>query len=250
MMRFGLIVIFALLASACVQTGNTRFQADMQEAARINTRLGMSYLQQGNLEQALGKLQKALEQDDSQAQTHWGLALVHTRFKEYAKAEGYFKQARKLEPKNANILASYGQFQCERGSLEEAQATFEKALTLPRYLTPEVALTNAGACYLRHGKRIPAEQKFRRALDYNPRFSRALMQLAVMSYDGGDFLRSRAFLQRLEAQGGSSPDSLLLALRTEYALGDKRAARRYADRLREMVPNIGNRIDLNSGKAW
>ena len=244
------ILTSILLLSACVQTGNTRFKPDMQEAARLNTQLGLNYMQQGNFEVALSKLQKALQQDSSYAETHWGLALVHERFKEYQKAADYYQRALKLAPQDASILASYGQFQCSRDDLEGALASFDKALSLPRYLTPEVALTNAGACYRKNGQRIAAEQKFRRALEYNPRYAGALMQLADMSFEGGDYLRSRAFLQRVDSLGANNADSLLLGLRTEYALGDQRAAQRYASALSEMVPDIGNRIDLKSGKAW
>ena len=250
MIRSVFILAVSICLAACVQTGDTRFQVDMQEAARLNTRLGMNYMQQGNLELALSKLQKALQQDDKQAETHWGLALVHARFKEHAKSEDYFKRALKLAPQDPNILASYGQYRCSRDDLAGAIASFDKALALPRYLTPEVALTSAGACYRQHDQRLLAEQKIRRALDYNPRYPRALMQLADMSYEAGDYLRSRAFLQRLESLGASGVDSLLLGLRTEHALGDQRAVRRYAEALREKVPDIGNRIDLNSGAAW
>ncbi|MGJ8669051.1 MAG: type IV pilus biogenesis/stability protein PilW [Oceanococcus sp.] len=250
MIRTLLFTFCALLLSACVQTGDTRFKPDLQEAARLNTQLGLNYMQQGNYELALSKLQKALEQDDSNADTHWGLALAHERFKEFQKAEDYFRVALKLAPKDAGIRASYGQYLCSRDDLEGAMASFDKALSMPRYLTPEVALTNAGSCYRQNNQRVPAEQKFRRALEYNPRYSRALMQLADMSFEGGDYLRSRAFIQRVESVGAESADSLLLGLRTEYALGDQRAVRRYANALREMMPDIGNRIDLNSGKAW
>lgn len=249
-MRACAVIIVALLLQACVQTGPPQFEADLEEAARLNTKLGMSYLQQGNLEQALAKLQKALEQDDSQAQTYWGLALVHARFQENEKARGYFKQARKRAPKDANITASYGEFLCQLGEAEAAHKAFADAAKTPRYLSPEVAYTNAGVCYRKQGQRVPAEQSFRKALNYNPRFARALMQLASMSYEVGDYLRARAFNQRLEAQGHRSADSLLLALRTEHALGDARSARKYADLLRAQYPEIAKRFDLNSGKPW
>lgn len=239
-----------LTLAACVQTGGAHFKADLKEAARINTQLGMIYLQQGKLELAQSKLQKALEQDDDQAKAHWGLALVHARFKENAKAERYFQQAHKLEPKNPNILASHGQFQCQQGEVEAAQASFDKALSMTRYLAPEVALTNAGVCYLQHGQHTPAEQKLRRALDYNPRYHRALMQLANLSYEKSDYQRCQAFLQRMGAQSSNNPDVLLLGLRTEYALDNKKAARSYSDALRRAMPDIANRIDLKTGKAW
>ena len=249
-MRYLAMLLTAVLLQACVHSGDTRFNVDLSEAARINTQLGMRYLQQGNTEQALIKLQKALSQDDDIADTHWGLALVHAQFGEAEKASSYFKQARKLAPNNSDILASYGSFLCEQGKLQEAQETFQAALAIPRYLTPEVAYTNAGSCFLRHAENAQAEDNFRRALNFNSGYPRALLQLAQLSYEAQDYLRSRAFLQRLQAQNVESLESLLLGLRTEYALGDRQAVQAYAKKMRAIAPDIGNRIDLNTGKAW
>lgn len=243
-------LFIAVLLGACVQTGSPRFEADLDQAARINTQLGLDYLRQGNLELASSRLNKALEQNDKLADTHWGLALVHARYGEVAKARRAFNKARSLEPEDANIIASYGQFLCEQGDAEGAQQQFAKALSMPRYSTPEVAYSNAATCYERNGDMTRAEENYRRALVYNPRFARALRNLAAMSYARQDYLRSRAFLQRLEAQGGHTLDSLVLGLRTEYALGDRRAAQAYADELVSRAPDIGSRIDLNTGDAW
>lgn len=243
-----LVLIMSL--AACVQTGGATLKPDLDEASRLNTQLGMSYLQQGNLDVALSKFQKAIEQNDDQAQAYWGLALVHARFQEPERALGYFKDALKKDPEDANILASYGEFQCARGDVQAAQDAFLQALETPRYLTPEIAYTNAGACYLSQGQRIEADKHFRKALNYNPRYSRALMQLASMSFDAGDYLRARAFIQRLDAQSAQSAESLLLGLRTEYALGDTRALQRYAAQLRSRYPEIAKRFDLSNGRNW
>lgn len=243
-------LLFAALLSACVQTGGPRFEADLDEAARINTQLGLDYLRQGNLELASSRLNKAVEQNDKLADTHWGLALVHARYGEVGKARKAFNKARSLAPDDANIISSYGQFLCEQGDAEEAHQQFAKALSMPRYSTPEVAYSNAATCYQRNGDIAKAEEHYRRALVYNPRFARALRNLAAMSYERQDYLRARAFLQRLEAQGGHTLDSLVLGLRTEVALGDRRAAQAYADELVSRAPDIGTRIDLNTGDAW
>lgn len=247
--RAAALVLVVSLA-ACVQTGPVRFEADLDQAAQINTQLGLDYLRQGNLEMASSRLNKALEQNDKLAETHLGLALVHAHYGEVGKAQRAFDRARSLAPEDANIIASYGQFLCEQGDVEAAEQQFAKALSMPRYMTPEVAYSNAAVCYQRNGDVAKAEENFRRALVYNPRFARALRHLAAISYDRQDYLRARAFLQRLEAQGGHSLESLVLGLRTEYALGDRQAKQAYADELVSRAPDIGTRIDLNTGEAW
>ncbi|RZO85593.1 MAG: type IV pilus biogenesis/stability protein PilW [Oceanococcus sp.] len=250
MMRRWAILLAVVLLSACVQTGSPRFEADLDQAARINTQLGLDYLRQGNIELASSRLNKALEQNDKLADTHWGLALVHAHYGEGGKARRAFDRARSLAPEDGNIIASYGQFLCDQGELDAAEQQFAKALSMPRYTTPEVAYGNAAACYQRNGDVARAEENFRRALVYNPRYARALRHLAAISYERQDYLRARAFLQRLEAQGGHSLESLVLGLRTEHALGDRTAVQAYADELLSRAPDIGTRIDLNTGEAW
>ncbi len=248
---FRLIVLgLALSAAACVHTGPARFEVDLQEAARINTRLGLDYLHQGQTELAMQKLHKALEQDDGIANTHMGLGLVHARFGEEARAHKYFAAALRLEPRNPTILNNYAVFLCELGDVDGAEEHFARALAAPRYLTPEVAHSNAGACYLSQGLTARADAAFRTALEHNPRYAAALLHMAKLSLELEDYLRSRAFLQRYETHHAASVESSLLRLRTEAALGDQIAVQRYAMRLRNLSPGIESRIDLSTGKTW
>jgi type IV pilus assembly protein PilF len=60
--------------------------------------------------------------------------------------------------------------------------------------------------------------------------------MAEVSYRKESFLQARAFLQRYEAAGPVSQESLSLGYRIESQLGDQKAAERYQRELLERYP--------------
>lgn len=250
MKRLFLLGLLSLGLSSCVQTSDPRFKPDFAEAARINTQLGHDYLQQGRVDLAQSKFQKALKQDDSLAATHLGMALVHVRYKETEQARSFFLKAEELAPTDPEVLTYFGDFLCRQKAYPEAEAYFEKAIQQGRNSLPEASMSVAGQCYLEQQRVDLAESYLRRALEINPRYPVALFGMAQISYQREDYLRVRAFLQRLQAVQGVNPDILLLALRSEYALGNHDRVTEHAEHLRELVPGIDDRYDLVTGQAW
>jgi len=81
-----------------------------------------------------------------------------------------------------------------------------------------------------------AEKYFREALRINPKLSSALYQMARLSVDSGKRLSARGFIERYFQSAEDTPESLLLAVRIERALGNKNAEASYALRLRSKFP--------------
>lgn len=249
MLRAWILLILCVPMSACVYSGGARNQVDLEEAARLNTQLGLDYLKQGNTEVALGKFNKSLEQDDSRADTFMGLGLTYARFGEPGRAKEYFEQALRRGGREPQVLNSYGSFLCEQGEVERAQTLFARALAVPRYPTPEQSYAASAACHERAGDLDAAEAAYRRALEHNPRMASALLRLADISQTRSDFLRSRAFIQRFESLYDDSAESLLLGLRAEYALGNDAGAQNYGRRLQKLAPQVADQINLRTGRA-
>ena len=82
-----------------------------------------------------------------------------------------------------------------------------------------------------------AERYLREALEYDPQSRTALFNLAGLSFERGEGLRARAFLQRLEAVGGLGARALLLAVQVERSLGSEAIAQEYARTLIERYPD-------------
>jgi len=230
-----------LLLAACASTPSSRPKGEptaAQSAAQTNIKLGQAYMQQGQLELALDKLQKAISLDPKSSEAHTVLAVLLERIGRLEQAGRHYALAVQYAPEDGSALNNQGAFLCRTGNYAEADALFQRALDDPFYRTPAAALANAGVCAHEAGNVGAAERYFRRALEFDPRDLTALLRLAQIHYGKQDYLRARAFLQRMEGAGGVSPVALDLGARIEERLGDAAAARRYRQRLGTEFPDF------------
>jgi type IV pilus assembly protein PilF len=235
-----LLLVLALAACGTAPSREGRAGSaakERQSAAELNVSLGQGYLEQGQLEIALEKLNRALELDPRLDYAHTVIAVVYERIGDDEKAGFHYKRAVDLSPAKGALLNNYGTFLCRRGRYAEADALFERALKDPFYDTPAVAHANRGSCALAWGRDDAAEQHLRRAIELQPNLPDALLQLAELSAAKGDNFRARAFLQRYEALAPASPASLKLAMLIEQNLGNATAAREYRRRLIDEFPD-------------
>lgn len=237
-----------LLLAGCVTTEEVPLpgsEPDLAEAAKINTQLGIDYMRKGQLDLALEKLTKALDQDPDLAVAHSSIAFVYARRGENKLAGKHYREALDQNSDDPFTLNNFGVFLCGQGELKDAEKYFLRAARSKDYATPEAALTNAGVCLRREPKEAPrAEQYFREALRVNPQFPDALLQMAQLNYESGDYLRARAFLQRYESVAPATPQSLLIGARNERRLGDMQAVRTYERRLKTEFPDAAETYQL------
>ena len=247
-----LLAIACLLGlTACATSGGTAGSSSSARAkpasdpdnpktkiARDNTALGLGYMQQGKLEVALEKLQKALAADPRHVDAHTVIAVLFERIGDNVHAEEHYRRAAQLRPKSGNENNNLGWFLCNRlGRYDEAATHFELAVADPFYQTPVVALANAGACALKGGRLDAAERDLRLALERGPDNAEALVQMADLLYRKNEFFKARAFIQRYEAVGQPTAQALLLGRNIELRLGNGTAAVDYTRRLRERFPD-------------
>lgn len=226
------------------RTGSAVERVSPVRAAELNTRLGVGYLEQGEVQVAMQKLEQAVQQDPEHAPAHLALGIVYQRIDRNEQALEHLKTAVRLAPGDGGAHNSYAALLCQVGRFDEADRQFQAALEDPFYATPAVALANAGSCARRNGREQEAQRYLRRALDFDPMNRTALFNLAELSAAVGNPLQARAFLQRLDAAGGLGARSLLLAVRVERALGSETTAEAYAERLLERYPNSPQASEL------
>lgn len=248
------VFLTLLILAACSTTGGSGIKRESsadrrQEAARANTELGQRYMQQGKLEIALEKLNRALVADADYVDAHTVIAVLYEKIGDEKQAEEHYRQAAQLKPKGGAEANNYGTFLCKLRRYEEATGYFDRALSDPFYRTPEVALTNAGTCLVDSGKYVEAERDLKLALGKNQNNVEALFQMARVLYATSDFFRARAFMQRFEAATKPRPDALLLARNIELQLRNGDAAREYTRRLLQGFPDSPQARELDSKGA-
>ncbi|HEU4665860.1 MAG TPA: type IV pilus biogenesis/stability protein PilW [Dokdonella sp.] len=216
------------------------------DAARVHTELGQKYMQQGKLELALEKLNKALQFNPDYVDAHTVIAVLYESINDMPKAEEHYRRAAQLKPKSGAENNNYGRFLCLEGKYAEGQEYFARALADPFYQTPALAMGNAGTCLAKAGKNDQAEQMLRQALAINPNDAEALLALGTILYGKGEYMNARAFVQRFESLAPPRPDALMLGRNIELRLGNAGGASEYSRRLLRGFPNSAEAKMLNS----
>lgn len=231
-----LIALVALLLITACSSSPKKTEEDMRKAAETNTALGRQYMDRGQYEVSLDKLKRAVANDKTYAPAHTMLGVLYETIGEMDDAETEFRLAVKYDPSDGDVNNNLGAFLCRNDNAAEADRYFQTALKDPFYTTPGIALANAGSCALSLGELDKAEGYLRQSLEQNSRNASALLPMAEVSYQKKSYLRARAFLQRYEAVGADTEESLYLGFLVESALGDNRAAERYRDQLYKEFP--------------
>ena len=231
-----LCVLVAIGLVACETIREEDDRVDDTAAAEAYTQLGVEYLREGNYEMSLTKLEKALSLDPDLPAAHDAIAVLYEKVGENELAERHYKKSLSLKPDNARGHNNYGQFLCFQGKYEQAEKQFMLAANDPFYAQSAMALTNAGLCATRIPDNEMAEKYFRMTLQRDPDYAPALLQMGILSFSDGNYLSARAYMQRFQQVAKHNPESLWLAIRTEFALNDHDAWGNYAVALRNNFP--------------
>lgn len=236
MKRIAILAAIILLAGCSSIEKYKADQARNERLVETQVQMGVAYLEQGNVEVAREKLQKALEIKPDYAPAHSAIALVYKETRQFDLADEHYREAISLSPDEGGTYNNYGVFLCQRNRPEEAEEYFLKAVKLPLYRTPELAYENAGACVRRIPDTNKAEAYLNKALELNPQLPTALINMAEIRFEQDRYLSSRGYLQRYEAVSSHSAESLWLGVRVERKLGDKNAEAKYKKQLQSNFP--------------
>jgi type IV pilus assembly protein PilF len=242
-------VFFLVLVLSLVACSATEKKEDEQEqnrkSAETNTVLGQEYMQRGQYEVALEKLKRAIAQDLTYSPAHTVLAVLYETLGEMDLAEKQYQEALKYDPTDGGANNNYGAFLCSIGKYKDTDQYFLKAVKDPFYKTPAIAYANAGECSLGNGDLDKAERFLRQSLEYDNKLPAALLPMAEISYQKGNYLGARAFLQRFDSVGTLNEESLLLGYQIESSLGDVELANRYRSELLERYPRSSQAKQLS-----
>jgi type IV pilus assembly protein PilF len=232
-----LIVSLALLAGCGGGEDNIRPDVSTNKVAEANLDLGIEYMRRGEYETALEKLDRARKADPDYHAIYNVYGLLYQRLGKPELAEDNFRKALSLDRNDSLTRNNYGLFLCRRDRYREAEEQFLKAAENPLYETPAVALANAGTCARQNGDPVKAEQYFRRALRINSRVPSALRQMSELSFEKGNYLSARAYLQRYLENASHTAETLWLGIRIERKLGDKDTESSYGLLLKNNFPD-------------
>ena len=228
----GLLVCLAMLSCSSDKAKDT----DDQSPTEVYLLKGLRYMENGRLDVAQKDLERAVELDDKNVEAHNVLGVLYERINRLEDAEGQYKKALSLDENNFAAANNYGRLLCAEGRYELAMQRFQTIIDSKVYPTPWLALTNAGVCAKSKSKVPEAENYLRKALESNPNFAPALLEMAKLSLENRNYLSTRAFLQRFESSSGATPESLFIGVQTELGLGNAKDADAYRKKLQQQFP--------------
>ncbi len=243
------LAALALTAAGCVTTttggaGNEKWEKG--ERAALHTRLGVNYLQQGQVEIAREELDLALRIEPNSSAANLAMAKLELQLGNAREANTHFARAVRYDRDNVAAKNDYGFFLCAQQDFEAGLEQFTAALNHPLNRTQYVSLYGAGECERQAGDTGQAEAFFEQVIALQPDMRQALLRLARINFDRGEHLSARAFLERFFQDGLYTPDSLFLAVQNELKLERRDIASEYARLLRERFPR-SSRIDELQG---
>lgn len=229
-------IAFATLA-ACVTTKDPARPTNDTDAAVANVKLGVAYMQQGNMKLAKEKLERAEKQDPKNLEVHTSLAFLYERLNMPEEAEREYQAALRVQPGSADVANNYAVFLCRSGKVDQAIKLFDTAAHDQLYRTPWAAHTNAAVCLRANKRSGEAAPYLERALGMRPDYAEAVMELGDLQLELGHPDIASNVVDRYLALGRVSADVLLVGVRAALARGDRAGAENYARRLRRDFPN-------------
>jgi len=243
-----MISLISLLTACAGSSSKGKPVQNAQKAAEINTSLGLNYMQNGNYEIAMSKLQKAVEQNPKSAEAHNAIALLYQILGEDNDANKHYKKAVSLAPQYSEAQNNYGVFLCQQGDYKEAEQRFLLAVENPLYASTAQAYENAGLCAMSVPNLAKAEGYFKQALEIYPQLVTSTLELAKINYQQADYVRARSYIQRYQLITSWTPETLLLAIQIENKLQNNDAVASYTLLLRARFPTSDEALQVQTGQ--
>ena len=248
-MKPACLVLLSLLAG-CANVKDQEFKENVAEA---NFKLGIGYMQSGNLDVATEKLLKAVQYNEDYPEAHNALGVLYDELREYGPAETHFKRAIDLKPDYTLAKLNYARLLCAREPtrIAEGESELQKIAADPANAGTAAADAYAGlgVCARKRNDPAQAETWLRKALEFDPNNTTALYTLAELSQTQKKTLQGRAFLQRYHARTRPTAQSLWLGVTIEQASdGDSQLRREYGVLLLSQFPNSDEARRLKPSK--
>jgi type IV pilus assembly protein PilF len=222
----------ALTACASSNVNETK----NEDSASIYLQLGVRYMDLGKLDVAKENLELALKKDPHNPQVHNAFAFLYEKIDDYAQAKEQYEIALDESPEDWSVQNNYGRFLCDRGEYEQGMALLTKAISTQLNDKQWLALTNAGRCQLAMKQVQNAKAHLKQALILNNAYPPALLEMQKISYQSGEYLAAKGYLQRYLSVADHTSGTLWFGMQTERALGHEALAKEYQSLLLQKFP--------------
>ncbi|CAH0532863.1 Beta-barrel assembly-enhancing protease [Vibrio stylophorae] len=240
MLRQGrvLLLLSSLLLGACQSTGVDELPGgfDKMSAAENRIKLGLGYIEKGNMQRAYEHLRMAVTYAPDYYRAQLSLAYYYQLVEDNERAEITFNQALRDNPDNGDVLNNYGVFLCKNKDYKRSVDLFLRATQQPYYYQVASSFENAAMCSALDGNQKAAEEYYQRALDYDPKRDTSAFPYAEMLIEQKRYEDARQVLNRFARRSKVTPEVLWLFIRIEYLDNNPEQLEYYGDLLMDHFP--------------
>lgn len=186
----------SLLCLVLFFSGCASIPPEQQKEADFHYKMGLSYLDEGQIQTAFVQFQKALQIDPDHKDSLNSLGTIYIQWGELEKAKGLFLKAAAIDHDFSDAYTNLGITYRELGQWRKAIEAFKRALSNPLYQYPEWALYNLGITYYRAGQPDLAIEAFKNSLKRSPSYSLPYYGLALAFNKTGRYGDASSILER------------------------------------------------------
>ena len=172
-------ILFFLLVIFLASCAGTPLEEAVQKA-NFHYQIGLSYLNDNNIQPAFVEFQKALEINPHDKEIHNALGIIYlVKLEDYPKALKHFQEALDIDENFSQAETNLGDTYAHMGEFDNAIASYKKAIANPLYKNAAMALNNLGMVYYRLSKFNDALDAYKEALKRFSNFDRPYYGLAL-----------------------------------------------------------------------
>ncbi|WP_395700123.1 type IV pilus biogenesis/stability protein PilW [Aquabacterium sp.] len=224
-------------------------QTDADRRARVRLELAGAYFARGQYDTALDEVKLSLAASPNQSAAYSLRGLIYASLGDDALAEDNFRRALQINRSDADAMHNYGWYLCQRQRYADAAAQFQQALATPQYRDASRTWLARGICQARAGQLAEAETSMMRSYELDPANPSTAVNLSDVLLRRGEFTRARFYIGRVNADPATTnAQSLWLAARIEYKLGNRGGARDLGEQMRSRFPDAPEVRLLDAGR--
>jgi type IV pilus assembly protein PilF len=241
---FTALSLLPILLSGCVtqnyendDTPVVQNQSNRDDMAATRVSLGLGYLKMGNMPQAKQNLEKAKKFAPDMVQVYTAFAHYYETVGEHEQTIESYEEALSIKSDDADTLNNYGVYLCRQDQTDKAEEQLLKAISVPSYILVAKSYENLSSCFLKKDNFDKAEMYLNKAILHSPSSSSTLLQMVRLQYAMGDYEQAKLVKQRFEkVTRRFSSQSLALAYKVHFKLGQRKTAQNYGAMLVKMYP--------------
>jgi type IV pilus assembly protein PilF len=178
-----LVFLTGILLAGCSTMSSTQ----KIKTGQAHYKLGISYLNDNQMQLAYIEFQKAVEINPKDKDSYYGLGHVYFTQGKFEEAGEEFKKAIRLDSNFSEAHNYLGTVYERMSQNDEAIKEYKKALENVQYITPHFARHNLGMIYLNAGDFKAAIQQFKEAISVAPDYALAYNGLGQAYYRDGQY---------------------------------------------------------------